>query len=56
MTRCPNCGREATYSPADKAFTCTCGHDPKICPCEGEEDDPGPHLASCPFNDPNYEG
>lgn len=27
-----------------------------LCACESEVDDPGPHLASCPWSDPNYEG
>lgn len=24
------------------------------CPCETEAEDPGPHLPSCPWNDPDY--
>ena len=24
------------------------------CPCESEFDDPGPHVKSCPWNDPEY--
>lgn len=25
------------------------------CPCEGPEEDPGPHLHTCPWSDPDYE-
>ncbi len=24
------------------------------CPCEGPDEDPGPHLAECPWNDPDF--
>jgi hypothetical protein len=27
-----------------------------VCPCEGEAEDPGPHLPDCPWNDPEYGG
>lgn len=33
---------------------CICGAVRPVCPCEGEVDDPGPHIASCRFSDPNY--
>lgn len=26
------------------------------CPCETDVDDPGPHIAGCPWNDPDYDG
>ena len=30
-------------------------HAPEVCPCEGPAEDPGPHLATCPWSDPDYE-
>lgn len=29
--------------------------DPAKCPCQSDVDDPGPHIPSCPYNDPNYD-
>lgn len=26
-----------------------------VCPCEGDTDEPGPHLAACPWADPDYD-
>ena len=30
-------------------------HAPAVCPCEGPTEAPGPHLATCPWSDPDYE-
>lgn len=27
---------------------------PDVCPCETDVEEPGPHIASCPWRDPNY--
>lgn len=24
------------------------------CPCQGEDEDPGDHIAACPWSDPEY--
>lgn len=29
---------------------------PRACPCQGPEEDPGPHLRSCPWSDPECLG
>jgi hypothetical protein len=31
-------------------------NDVGLCACESEVEDPGPHLPSCPWSDPDYEG
>ena len=28
---------------------------PRVCPCKSDIEDPGPHIASCPYSDINYE-
>lgn len=28
---------------------------PETCPCEGDSDEPGPHIADCRFADPGYD-
>lgn len=25
-----------------------------VCPCETDVDNPGPHLVTCPWSDPDY--
>ncbi len=27
-----------------------------VCPCQSEAEEPGPHIASCRWNDPNFDG
>lgn len=39
---------EYRYTPDGKA-------EPAACPCESDDDEPGPHLPSCPWADPAYE-
>lgn len=43
-------GRDLLRSALLGALAARCGP----CPCEGEEDEPGPHLATCPWSDPDY--
>lgn len=28
---------------------------PDVCPCQSDDETPGPHIATCPWKDPNYE-
>lgn len=28
--------------------------DAPVCPCEGDDDEPGPHIPTCPFSDPEH--
>lgn len=38
------------------AFVRSIAEAERVCPCQTDVEDPGPHLPSCPWNDPDYEG
>jgi hypothetical protein len=62
LTHCDDVGEDPerlrrgyTFTEAGKALCRALGI-PLECPCETDVEDPGPHIANCPWADPNYDG